>query len=102
MSTPTEERGDQQIRIIWKHQTDCILEQRRHFSPFVVSCDGVLGNEAKVVLLTLQEASPRNQKRRPTYSETSNAMKSRMSIAIVRRPTSASVYHWGTTNVAPD
>ena len=77
MSTPTEERGDLLIRNLWKHQTDCLLDvritnllatsnihrkpeegllshvqacldQRRHIAPFVVSCDGVLGNEAKV------------------------------------------------------
>ena len=37
--------------------------QRRHFSPFVVSCDEVLGNEAKVqqYYKTLQDTSPRNQ-----------------------------------------
>ena len=86
LSTPTEERGDQLIRNIWKYQTDCILDvhitnldapsnihrkpegvlhsrerekkkkylqacldQNRHFSPFGVSCDGMLGNEAKVL-----------------------------------------------------
>ena len=27
----------------------CLDHQRRHFSPFVASCDGLLGNEAKVV-----------------------------------------------------
>ena len=78
MSTSTEERGDQLIRNLCEHQTDCILEvritnldapsnihrkpqtfirsherekkkkyidayqyQRRHVSPFAVSCDGV-------------------------------------------------------------
>ena len=29
------------------------LDQHRHFSRFVVSCNGVLGNEAKVVLQNL-------------------------------------------------
>ena len=28
MSTPTEERGDPQIRDLWKHQIDCILDVR--------------------------------------------------------------------------
>ena len=32
-----------------KKYLQACLDQRRHFSPFVVSCDGVLGNEAKVV-----------------------------------------------------
>ena len=55
--------------------------QRRHFSPFVVSCDGELGNEAKILWFiqlhkTLPQASPRNQES-PAYSET------RMSIALL-------------------
>ena len=32
-----------------KYLQSC-LDQRRHFSAFVVPCDAVLGNEAKVVL----------------------------------------------------
>jgi hypothetical protein len=32
-----------------KHLGAC-LEQRRHFSPFVVSADGLLGKEAKMLL----------------------------------------------------
>ena len=28
MFTPTEERGDLQIRNLWKHQTDCIMDVR--------------------------------------------------------------------------
>ena len=79
MSTPALERGDLQIRNLWKHQQiafwTCVSRILMHhrtfignwkqsffprseiptslsrpvtFSPFVVSCDGVLGNEAKV------------------------------------------------------
>ena len=58
------------------------LDQRRHFSPFVVSCGGVLGNEAKVALQNL--AGSVAKKSGKSYSETSNVMKSKMSIAIVR------------------
>jgi hypothetical protein len=36
-----------------KKYLQACLDQRRHFSPFVVSCDGVLGKEAKVVLQNL-------------------------------------------------
>ena len=50
--------------------------------PFVVSCDEVLGNEVKVVLQNL--AGSLAKKSGKSYSETSNFMKSRMFIAIVR------------------
>ena len=46
------------------------LDQRHHFSPFVVSCDGVLGNEAKVVLQNL--AGRLAKKSGKSYSETLN------------------------------
>ena len=67
-----------------KEYVQACLDQRRRFSPFRVSCDGVLGNEAKVLQYykTLQEASSRKSGK--SYSETTNVMKSRMSIAIVR------------------
>ena len=46
-----------------KKYLQACLDQRRHFSLslFVVSCDGVLGNEAKVLQYyeTLLEASPK-------------------------------------------
>ena len=43
-----------------KKYLQACLDQRRQFSPFVLSCDRVLGNKAKVVeyYKTLQEASP--------------------------------------------
>ena len=41
-----------------KKYLQACLDHRCHFTPFVVSCDGVL---AKVVPQTLQEASPRSQ-----------------------------------------
>ena len=75
MSKPAEERGDQLIRIIWKHQTACILEQRRHFSPFVVPCDVMLGNVAKVILRNLA---------RSLDKKSGKSHYARMSIAIVR------------------
>ena len=37
------------------------LDQRRHFFPFVVSCDGVLGNEARVVQSRLAKKSGKLQ-----------------------------------------
>ena len=61
--------------------TDDVEWRNILFSPFVVSCDGVLENEAKVVLRNL--AGSLAKKSEKSYSETTNVMKSRMSIAIV-------------------
>ena len=58
------------------------MDERRHFSPFVVSCDKVLGNEAAVVLQNLTGSLAKKSGK--TSSKTSNFMKSRMSIAIVQ------------------
>ena len=58
------------------------LVAMRHFSPFVVSCFGVLGNDATVLLQTLQDASPTNQE--SPIPKLQDFMESRMSIAIVR------------------
>ena len=41
------------------------LDQRRHFSLFVISCDGVLGNEAKVVSTAKPCRRPRQNQGRP-------------------------------------
>jgi hypothetical protein len=48
------------------------LEQRRHFSPFVVSTDGLLGKEAKILLRKLS-AMLEEKWERP-YSEVWAAM----------------------------
>ena len=58
------------------------LEQRRHFTPFVVSTDGLIGKEAKLplkklsALLAVKWGKP--------YSEVCGYVNARMSIAIVR------------------
>jgi hypothetical protein len=36
-----------------KYLQACIMDQRRHFTPFVVSMDGLLGREATIVLQKL-------------------------------------------------
>ena len=103
LKRPTEILGDLQIRSIWKHQTDCILadcildapsntgsspsfpwawsyrhacqDQRRPFSPFVVSCDRVLGSEAKVQYVVLQNlAGSLAKKSHKSNSETTNVI----------------------------
>ena len=44
MSTPTEERGDLQIRNIWKHQADCILDVRTYVSRILIHQPTLIGN----------------------------------------------------------
>jgi hypothetical protein len=58
------------------------LDQRRHFSPFVVSTDGLLGKEAKTLLKKL--SSVLSVKWGKPYSEVCGYVNARMSIAIVR------------------
>jgi hypothetical protein len=58
------------------------LEQRRHFSPFVVSTDGLLGKEAKMLLKKLSARLA--EKWEKPYSEVCGYVNARMSIAIVR------------------
>jgi hypothetical protein len=58
------------------------LKQRRHFSPFVVSTDGLFGKEAKIVLKSL--ALMLTEKWGKPYSEVCGYVNAGMSIAIVR------------------
>jgi hypothetical protein len=64
-----------------KHLQAC-LDQRRHFSPFVVSVDGSLGKEAKTVLKVL--ASKMATKAGKPYSSVMGFVRARFSIAMVR------------------
>ena len=57
-------------------------KQRRHFTPFVVSTDGMLGREANHTLKHL--ARMLSRKWHKPYSQVCGYVKSRMSIAIVR------------------
>ncbi len=47
---------------------EACLEQHRHFSPFVVSTDGLLGKEAKILLRKLS-AMLAEKWEKPYYSE---------------------------------
>jgi len=58
------------------------LKQRRHFTPFVVSTDGLLGKEAKTLLKVLSTLLA--EKWGKSYSEVCGYVNARMSIAIVR------------------
>ena len=58
------------------------LEQRRHFTPFVASTDGLLGKEASTLLKRL--AAELAEKSGKSYAEVSGFVRARISIAIVR------------------
>ena len=56
-------------------------DQRRHFTPFVVSCDGLMGKEADALLRNLAERF--GKKTGKSYSETCGFLRACLSIAIV-------------------
>jgi hypothetical protein len=58
------------------------LEQRRHFTPFVVSTDGLIGKETKTLLKKL--SSLLAEKWEKPYSVVCGYVNAQMSIAIVR------------------
>ena len=64
-----------------KYLASCIA-QRRHFTPFVVSTDGLLGKEAKCLLKKLSTALA--DKWEKPYAVVRGYVNARMSIAIVR------------------
>jgi hypothetical protein len=64
-----------------KYLSSC-LENRRHFTPFVVSADGMLGREATIFSKRL--AAKLAAKWSRSYSEVCGYVRSRLSIAIVR------------------
>ena len=64
-----------------KHLQSCV-DQRRDFTPFVVSCDGMMGKEADNTLKKL--ASKLSEKWDRPYSHTCGYLKARMSITVVR------------------
>jgi hypothetical protein len=64
-----------------KYLKSC-LEQRRHFTPFAVSTDGLIGKEAKILLKKL--SSLLAEKWEKPYSVVCGFVNAQMSIAIVR------------------
>ena len=64
-----------------KYQELC-LAQRRSFTPFVVSCDGLLGREAELLLKRLSELL--STKWEKPYSVVHCFVKTRISFAIIR------------------
>ena len=61
---------------------EACLQQRRHFSPFVSSVDGLLGVEAMATLKRI--ASRLATKWKQSYSKTCGYVKSRIAITLVR------------------
>jgi hypothetical protein len=70
-----------------KKYLEACLGQRRHFTPFVVSTDGLLGREAKILLKKLSALLAAKWEK--PYSQVCGYVNARMSIAIVRATTSA-------------
>ena len=64
-----------------KYLEDC-LEQRRDFTPFVASVDGLLGKEAQMLLKKISELLERKWGR--PYSKTASYVNARISIALTR------------------
>ena len=60
---------------------EAFLQQRRHFSPFVASVDGLLGVEATATIKRI--ASRLDIKWRQPYSRTCGYVKSRIAITLV-------------------
>ena len=58
------------------------IQQRRHFSPFVASVDGLMGVEATATLKRI--ASRLATKWKQPYSKTCKYVKSRVAITLVR------------------
>ncbi len=65
-----------------KKYPEACLEQRRHFSPFVASTDGLLGKESRTLLKKLSALLA--EKWEKPYSEICGYVNARMSIAMVR------------------
>ncbi len=65
-----------------KKYLEACLEQRRHFSPFVASTDGLLGKESRTLLKKLSALLA--EKWEKPYSEICGYVNARMSIAMVR------------------
>jgi hypothetical protein len=61
---------------------EACLEQRRHFSPFMASTDGLLGKESRTLLKKLSTLLA--EKWEKPYSEICGYVNARMSIAMVR------------------
>ena len=78
---PTKVLEQQEREKKRKYLQPC-LDQRRHFTPFVVSTDGLIGKEASALLKNL--AARISTKHGEHYSHVCGAIKARMSIAIVR------------------
>jgi hypothetical protein len=81
-SLPPAKVLEKQEREKKKKYLEPCLQARRHFTPFVVSADGLKGREATVFLKRI--AALLSEKWQRPYSEVCGYVNARMSIAIVR------------------
>jgi hypothetical protein len=65
-----------------KYLEACCLGQRRHFSPFMISTDGLLSKEAKTLLKKVSALLARKWEK--PYSEVCGYINARMNIAVYR------------------
>ena len=82
ISRPLESVLEGQEKEKKRKYLNACLEQRRHFSPFVVSVDGMLGHEASMVLKRISQKLA--QKWDCPMSYASNYVKTTMSLSLVR------------------
>ena len=61
---------------------EACLQQRRHFSPFVASMDGMLGVEAKTTMKRISSCLATKWKQ--SYSKTCGYVKNKIEITLVR------------------
>ena len=80
-STPEKVLCRQETEKKKKYLQAC-LDQRRNFTPFVSSTDGLMGREATALVKRL--ASMTASRWRTTYSKVCGYFKARMSIAVLR------------------
>ena len=82
LSASTSKVIERQEREKKKKYLEACLEERRHFTPYVVDCFGSLGEEARAVNQRL--ASKLARKWRVHYSVTMGYVNARISVAILR------------------
>ena len=82
LGTTPEKHLAKQEKIKKRKYLEACLQQRRHFSPYVVDCFGLLGEEAIAVNQRL--AAKLARKWNSSYSMTMGYVNARISVAIVR------------------
>jgi hypothetical protein len=82
LSQPPAKVLEAQEKLKTKKYAQACADQRRHFTPFVASTDGMLGRQAQTVLVRL--ATLISKKSGKPYSKVCSFVRTRMSFAILR------------------